>query len=73
MNRYEYKMLHFRANMWSSTGLPEDLNVKFDELGAAGWEYLEMKPLLSGGLFFLFIGYFTRTNSMVAVFRRPLP
>ena len=70
--RYEYKLLHFKAGMGSVSGLPDDLNLQFDKLGSEGWEYVDMKPLLSGGLFFLVIGIFSNTKSFVAIFRREL-
>ena len=68
--RYEYKLLHFKVGLPSGSGLPDDLNLRFDELGSEGWEYVDMKPIMAGGLFFLFIGVFTNTKRFVAVFRR---
>lgn len=70
MQRYEYKLLHFRAGMSTASSLPDDLNMRFDHLGSEGWEYVEMQPIHSGGFFLLFIGIFTRTKDFVAVFRR---
>lgn len=70
--RYEYKLLHFKVGIASSSGLPDDLNLRFDELGRGGWEYVEMKPVMSGGFFLLFVGIFSNTKRMVAVFKRPL-
>jgi hypothetical protein len=70
--RSEYKLLHFKVGLWSSSGLPDDLNMKFDELGREGWEYVDMKPIQSGGLFLFFIGVFTNTKQFLAVFRRPI-
>ena len=69
---YEYKLLHFKVGVFSSSGLPDDLNIRFDELGKNGWEYVEMKPILSSGLFLLFIGIFSSTKQMIAVFKRPI-
>lgn len=70
MEKYEYKLLYFNVDLWSQSGLPSDLNVKFDELGEEGWEYLEMKPIQSGGLFLAIVGVFTHTKRLIAVFRR---
>lgn len=70
MQRYEYKLLQFSARLRTPSTLPEDLNIRFDELGAEGWEYVEMNPIHSGGFFLLFIGVFTQTRDFVAVFRR---
>jgi hypothetical protein len=36
--RWEYKIVYFSAERWTATGLPSDLNEKFDEYGAQGWE-----------------------------------
>ena len=70
MKKYEYKLLHFKAGLSTASSLPDDLNVQFDRLGSDGWEYIEMKPIQSSGLFLAFIGVFSSTKSFVAVFRR---
>jgi len=70
--RYEYKLLHFKVGLISASGFPDDLNVRFDELGREGWDYVEMNPIISGGLFFFFIGIFSSTKRMVVVFKRPI-
>ena len=31
--RWEYKIVYFSADQWTSTGLPADFNEKFDEFG----------------------------------------
>ncbi len=36
--RWEYKIVKMRADLWTDTGLPDDINLKFDEYGAEGWE-----------------------------------
>lgn len=36
--KWEYKILHISAERWTGTGLPADLNQRFDEIGAQGWE-----------------------------------
>jgi hypothetical protein len=73
MQRYEYKLLHFKAGSATASGLPDDLNVQFDELGREGWEYIEMKPIQTGGFFLFFIGVFTNTKRFIVIFRRPVP
>jgi hypothetical protein len=35
---WEYKILHIGAERWTGTGLPSDLNQRFDEFGSQGWE-----------------------------------
>ncbi len=70
---YEYKLLHFKAGLATESSLPDDLNLRFDQLGKEGWEYVEMKPIQSSGLFFVFIAVFSRTKSFVAIFRRVKP
>ncbi len=72
MQRYEYKLLQFSARMRTASSLPDNLNIRFDELGAEGWEYVEMKPIHSGGFFLFFAGVFTQTRDFIVVFRRPL-
>ena len=72
MQKYEYKLVHFNARLWTASGLPNDLNVQFDALGKEGWEYVDMKPLLAGGFFAFFIGVFTSTKSFVVIFRREM-
>ena len=71
--RFEYKIIYFKAVIaTTSSGLPDDINIRFDELGRDGWEYVEMKPVMSGGLFFIFIGIFSSTKRFVAIFKRSL-
>jgi hypothetical protein len=70
MQKYEYKLLHFKAGLSTSSSLPNDLNIQFDKLGEEGWEYVEMCPIQSSGLFFAFIGVFSSTKNFIAVFRR---
>jgi len=70
MPKYEYKLLHFKAGLSTASSLPNDLNVEFDKLGDAGWEYVEMQPIHGGGFFIFGIGIFTNTKNFVAVFRR---
>jgi len=36
--RWEYKIIYFSAERWTGTGLPSNLNEKFDEYGSQGWE-----------------------------------
>lgn len=45
MTRYEYKLLHFKAGLLTASSLPEDLNLRFDELGNDGWEFIEMRQI----------------------------
>jgi len=68
--KFEYKLFYFRAGLATASGLPEELNDEFNRLGADGWEYVDMKPILTGGFFAIFAGVFTNTRSFVVVFRR---
>jgi hypothetical protein len=43
--RWEYKIIYFSAERWTSTGLPSDLNQKFDEYGAEGWELVDTESI----------------------------
>ena len=40
--KWEYKIVYCGAERWTSTGLPSDLNQRFDEFGAQGWELVGM-------------------------------
>jgi hypothetical protein len=64
--RWEYKVVKMSANLWTSTGLPEDLNVKFDEYGAEGWELVSTDTLERSGFF----SHGSDTAVLVAFFKR---
>lgn len=66
--RWEYKIVHFRTDQFTSTGIPSDLNQHFDEYGAEGWELVSTESMLSH------LGFFpgTRTIAIIAFFKRPL-
>jgi hypothetical protein len=41
--KWEYKIIYCSAErFWTSTGLPADLNQRFDEFGSLGWELAGM-------------------------------
>jgi len=69
--RWEYKVVHISAERWTATGLPKDLNERFDAWGADEWELIRIEPLLRGGFFLGGFGSATRTAAFVAVFKRP--
>jgi hypothetical protein len=65
--RWEYKIVHVGAERWTATGLPADLNQKFDEYGADGWELvgtdtIERSTLIpwGGSKTVALVGYFKR-------------
>lgn len=68
-NRWEYKIIHISTERWTSTGLPGDINEKFDELGAQGWELVRTESILRGSI--APIGA-SMTVGIVAIFKRPL-
>jgi len=43
--KWEYKVVHVSAERWTGTGLPADLNQRFDEFGAQGWELVACAPI----------------------------
>lgn len=43
--RWEYKIVHILADLWTGTGLPNDLNQQFDEFGADGWELISTESI----------------------------
>jgi hypothetical protein len=68
---WEYKIVFIDATKWTSTGLPTDLGQRFDEWGAEGWELIRVEPILRGGRFVFGLGTATRTESLIAFFKRP--
>jgi hypothetical protein len=69
---YEYKIIYFRVDLFTASGLPKDINEKFDLLGNQGWEYEDMRQITSGGFFLMFVGIFSRTKQFIVVFKRPI-
>jgi len=65
--RWEYKIVYFDARRWTSTGLPNDLNERFDALGMEGWELVRTEPIIGGSLF---AG--NETRGFIAFFKRPV-
>jgi hypothetical protein len=68
--RWEYKIIYIVATKWTSTGLPNDLGECFDDLGNEGWELVKVEAIHNGGWLFFGFGTFTRTDSLVAFFKR---
>jgi hypothetical protein len=69
--RWEHKIVYFDARRWSSSGLPNDLNERFDALGIEGWNLVRMEAIL--GCSFWPLGFAgTETKGFVAFFKRPL-
>lgn len=66
--RWEYKIVHFVADQWTGTGLPNDLNEQFDKYGAEGWELVSTEGLVRSGWFVRT----TATAAIVAFFKRRL-
>lgn len=46
IDQWEYKIVYFSADRWTSTGLPSELNAKFDEYGQDGWELVGTESLV---------------------------
>jgi hypothetical protein len=66
VERWEYKVIYFTAERWSSTGLPSNINEKLDEYGAGGWELVGTESIVRPGFF----GYGSKTVSVVTFFKR---
>ena len=64
--RWEYKIVYINATQSRQSGLPDDVNEKFDQWGDAGWELVKVEPKLTCGLF----GLGTFTEGYVAFFRK---
>ena len=66
--RWEYKIVHFSAEQWTSTGLPTDLNEEFDRFGADGWELVGTEAIIRPSWFWSA----AKTVGVVGFFKRPL-
>jgi hypothetical protein len=66
VDRWEYKLIYFSAERWTRTHLPSDLNEKFDQYGAEGWELVGTESIVRPSLLIFgaktvgIIGYFKR-------------
>ena len=65
--RWEYKVVHINAQQWTSSGLPNDLNDRLDELGGQGWELVGTEGIQRTSLF-MWGG--SKTVGMIAYFKR---
>ena len=65
---WEYKIVYFSSERWTSTGLPTDINERFDEFGKQGWELVGTESIIRPGWFSA-----ARTAGMVGFFKRRLP
>jgi hypothetical protein len=71
--KFEYKIVYIDATHRTLSGLPEDINIKFDEYGRDGWELVKIEQRMKGGLFFLFfLGWINLTAGYIGFFKRPL-
>ncbi len=68
--KWEYKIVYVNAKKLTSTGLPEDINIKFDELGEEGWELIKVEQKLNSGMLLFGFGWFSSTVGYVAIFKR---
>ena len=69
--RWEYKIISVQAGKWTSTGLPDELGELFDKYGGEGWELVRIEPILQSGWFVFGCGTTSRTESLIAFFKRP--
>ena len=67
--KWEYKIVYSSAERWTATGLPADLNQKYDEFGADGWELVGTESVERPS-FFPWGG--SKTVCVVAFFKRRL-
>jgi hypothetical protein len=65
---WEYKIVYFSTEQWTSTGLPSDLNEQFDIFGAEGWELVSTHSIAGRGWF----SWTGKTVGAVAYFKRRL-
>jgi hypothetical protein len=70
--KWEYKIVYIDARHQTVSGMPEDVNIKFDEYGSEGWELIKVVPKLKGGFYALFLGWINLTVGYTAFFKRTL-
>jgi hypothetical protein len=68
----EYNVMYVRANMATSTGLPDDFNIKLNELAADGWELDKVVPKTRGGIFLFGIGRIEQTVGYLVFLKRQI-
>jgi hypothetical protein len=66
---WEYKIVYFSSDRWTSTGLPTDINERFDEFGKQGWELVGTEGIIRPGWFWSA----ATTAGIVGFFKRRLP
>ncbi len=64
--RWEYKVIYFSADRWTSIGLPSDLNEKIDGYGAEGWELVGTEAVIRPN----WVGCASKTVGIVGFFKR---
>ena len=65
--QWEYKIVSVNAEQWTPTGLPADLNQRFDEFGADGWALFGTNAIQRPSLF---TWGWPQTVAFVADFKR---
>lgn len=70
--KWEYKIVYIDARHQTESGLPEDVNIKFDEYGREGWELIKIEQRMKNGYYIFFIGWINLTVGYTAFFKRPL-
>ena len=65
---WEYKIVYFSCERWTSTGLPTDINERFDEFGKQGWELVGTEGIIRPSWV-----WSTTTAGIVGYFKRRLP
>ena len=64
--RWEYKIVYVSTDRWTRTGLPSDINEKFDKFGDDGWELAGTEAIIrpswfwSAGKTVGIVGFFKR-------------
>jgi hypothetical protein len=62
---WEYKVVYFSTELWTKTGLPDDINQTFDEYGRQGWELVGTESLVRPRWIWT-----EKTTNIVAFFKR---
>lgn len=66
-DQWEHKIVYSGAERWTATGLPADLNQRFDEFGAECWELTGTESIVRPS-FFPWGG--SKTVCLVGFFKR---
>ncbi|MDR1171665.1 MAG: DUF4177 domain-containing protein, partial [Bacteroidales bacterium] len=66
MKKWEYKIVYINATQQHQSGMPDDINERFDQWGNEGWELVKVEPKLTCG----FWGFGSFTEGFIVFFKK---